>query len=196
MWEKGGLGRLATGISVRTYLSETARLGEKGSPTQAKFAVFGLPMAAANVPDDRALLADLGRMRTGEARALGRAFASFGKSKEFTGALVAALRAIPLPGEGLKRYGIYLARLGAEAFILGLSVTGDKRFHVGFIDHPNRLHDSLSPSHQEYFLHFAIRRLLGVSSSASTADAHGRVLVRGTALFSALQAELAGSSDL
>jgi hypothetical protein len=191
VWENGGLGQLLGPDSLRTHFSEIGRLGEKDSQTQARFAVFSLPMAAAKLPDDRALLADLGTMNTNEARALGRAFAVFGKPKQFTEALLAAFRAIPLPGEGLKRYGIYLARLGAEAFILGLNVTGDKRFHVGFVDHPSRLNDSPSLSHREYFLHFAIRRLLAVSSSASTADAHVRVLVHGTALFSALQAELA-----
>ncbi len=191
VWENGGLGRLWTAVSRRAYLSETGRLGEKISPAPAKFTVFDLPTTAPRLVGDRALLADLGRMRTDEARALGRAFAAFGRPDQFTEALLAALRAIPLPGEGLKRYEIYLARLGAEAFILGVSVTGDKRFHVGFVDHPSRLHDSPSLSHREYFLHFAIRRLLVASSSASTADAHGGVLVRGAALFSALQAELA-----
>jgi hypothetical protein len=191
VWENGGLGQLLSPKSLGTHFSEIGRLGEKGSQTQARFAVFSLPMAAAKAPDDRTLLADLGRMNTHEARALLRAFSAFGKPKQFTEALLAALRAIPLPGEGLKIYGIYLARLGAEAFILGLNITGDKKFHIGFVDHPSRLQDSPSLSHREYFLHFAIRRLLSVSSSASTADAHGRVLVQATALFSAIQAELA-----
>jgi hypothetical protein len=153
--------------------------------------VFKLPKAAAKAPDDQTLLAELGKIKTHEARALARAFSSFGKPKQFTETLRMALRAIPLPGEGLKRYEIYLARLGAEAFILGLSVIGDKLLPVGFVDHPNRLHDALTPSHQEYFLHFAIRRLLAASSSASEPDEHRKVLVRGTALFAALQSELA-----
>jgi hypothetical protein len=153
--------------------------------------VFKLPKDAEKVPSDRALLSELGKIKTNEARALVRAFLSFGKPKQFKESLLTALRAMPLPGEGLKRYEIYLARLGAEAFILGLSVTGDKRFQVGFVDHPSRLQDALTPAHQEYFLHFAIRRLLAASSSASAPDTHRKLLVRGTALFAALHSELA-----
>ncbi len=186
-----GLGRLWAGILRRTERWEIGGLGEKGSPTQTKFTVFSLPNGVEKVPDDKALLSELGKMKTNEARALARAFAVFGKPKQFTEALLTALQAIPLPGEGLNKYWIYLARLGAEAFILGLNVTGDKRFHVGFVDHPSRLYDSPSLSHREYFLHFAIRQLLTVSSSASMADAHSTMLVRGGALFFALQAELA-----
>lgn len=171
------------GGSNSSYVWENEGLGQ--------FRVFDLPEAAGNVPNDRALLAELGKIKTNEARVLSRAFSSFGKPKQFEDKLLTALRAIPLPGEGLKRYEVYLARLGAEAFILGISVTGDKRFHVGFVDHPSRLHDSLTASYQKYFLHFAIGRLLAASSSASAPDAHRKALVCGTALFSAIQSELA-----
>jgi hypothetical protein len=185
------LGRSWARILRRTERWEMGGLGEKGSPTQTKFAVFSLPRMADKVPDDKTLLTELGKMKTTEARALARAFASFGKPKQFTEALIATLQAIPLPGEGLKRYAIYLARIGAEAFILRLNVTGDKRSHVGFVDHPSRLYDSFNLTHREYFLHFAIRRLLVDSSSASTPEAHGRVLALSMALFSAVQSELA-----
>jgi len=191
LWGNRGLGQILADISLRTRLSRTGQLGDKLAPTPGKFAAFNLPKAAAKVPGERALLSELGKIGTNEARALVQAFLSFGKPKQFEESLLTALRAMPLPGEGLKRYEIYLARLGAEAFILGLSVTGDKRFHVGFVDHPNRLQDALTPSHQEYFLHFAIRRLLATSSSASAPGVHRIVLVRATALFAALQSELA-----
>ena len=180
--------RLSIDISDPTGTWETGRLG---SPSQAKFQVFSLPKASEKVPTDRALLAELTKMKTNEARALGRAFAALGKPRQFAEALRAALEAVPLPGEDLNKYAIYLARLGAEAFMSGLSVTGDKRFHVGFVDHPSRLYDSPSPAHRHYFVHFAIRRLLAGSSVASTSDRHGQVLVRGAALFFALQTELA-----
>jgi hypothetical protein len=174
---------LGHGENTRTYGWAAEGLG--------RFVVFNLPKAGVKVPDDQALRVELGKIKTNEARALGRVFLAFGKPKQFEETLLTALRALPLPGEGLKRYEVYLARLGAEAFILGLSVTGDKRFHVGFVDHPNRLRDSLSLSHQEYFLHFAIRRLLAASSPALAPDAQRNMLARGAALFSALQSELA-----
>lgn len=177
-------GFVGRGGSGSTYVWADEGLGQ--APV-----VFKLPKDTEKVPSDRALLSELGKIKTNEAGALVRAFSSFGKPKQFTETLPAALRAIPLPGEGLTRYETYLARLGAEAFILGLSVTGDKRFHVGFVDHPSRLHDALTPSYQEYFLHFAIRRLLAASSSASAPDTHRKLLVHGIALFSALQSELA-----
>ena len=71
VWENGGVGQLRNDNSRRTRLSEIVRLGERVSPIQAKFAVFSLPMATAKVPDDRALIAELGKIKTNEARALG-----------------------------------------------------------------------------------------------------------------------------
>jgi hypothetical protein len=188
LWGSEGRRRLSADISHPTGSWETGRLG---SPSQAKFQVFSLPKASEKVATDKALLAELTKMKTNQARALARAISALGKPRQFAEALRAALEAVPLPGEGLNKYAIYLARLGAEAFILGYNVTGDKRFHVGFVDHPSRLYDSPSSSHREYFLHFAIRRLLADASLASTADAHARALVRGAALFFALQTELA-----
>ena len=156
-----------------------------------RFAVFSLPKAATKVPNDQTLLAELGKIKTDVAKALGRAFSFFGKPKQFEESLLTALRAVPLPGEDLKRYEIYLARLGAEAFILGISVGGNKRFQIGFVDHPSRLQDSLTSLSRKFFYHFAIRRLLITSSSASTSEAHRRVLDRGAALFATLHSELA-----
>ena len=177
-------------------VSKSGIFGEIGAPTPANFSVYKLPEETTKIPSDRALLAALRAIRTNEARALVSGFLAFGKRREFEQRLLTALKEMRLPGEKPNKYEIYLARLGAEAFLLGVTVSGDKRFHIGFVDHPSRLINALTQSYQQHFLHFAIRRLLAISLSAIEADTHRKVLLYATALFTKLQSELAKQHPL
>jgi hypothetical protein len=152
--------------------------------------VFILPKGAPATPTDGNLSQDLAKIKTKESLALQKAFASIGKP-HFKETLIAALGAAPWEGEqDSSRYQMFLARLGAEAFIQDIAVPEENRVKVGFVNHPANISDTGSPSQRVFFLHFGIRRLLQLSLSASTSDQHRQLLVRATMMFSALQSEL------
>src|SRR5262249_24789685 len=74
---------------------------------------------------------------------------------------------------------------------LDIGVDGEKRFHIGFIDHPTHLDQALSSSSKEYFIQFAVKRLLEISAASSTPDTHRTQMEHAVALFRVFQAELA-----
>jgi hypothetical protein len=152
--------------------------------------LFSLPKDSLKTPDDGSLRTGLQKMGTKEARAVERALNFVGNRTEFEKALVEALKAVPLAGEGLNKFQVHLARLGAEAFTLDIGIDGQKRFHIGFVDHPAHLDQALSSSSKEYFLQFALKRLLDISATASTPETHKRQMEHAVALFRVFQSEL------
>jgi hypothetical protein len=150
-----------------------------------------LPQATATVPTDAVLLDQLRKINTPTANAFVEAYQAFGKKDEFAGKLEAALIAVDLPGDPhgtLRPFLIHLARLGAEAFTLHLSVDTDKAFQIGFIDHPDHLMRGQAPQ-QEQFLYFAVRRLVELSSSRPTPEARRGQMDNAIVLFAFFHAE-------
>lgn len=153
--------------------------------------VFTLPKATPAIPDDRTLLTELQTINTKEARALGQAFLSLGKPQQFKEALLTALESLPSQDK-LVKYEIYLARLGAEAFILDIDIPSAIAPLKSFVAHTKHLYE-LTSTNQARYLHFSMRRLLAISLLPSTPDIDRRQMDRANTLFRVFQAELATS---
>ncbi|MGC4092999.1 MAG: hypothetical protein QM756_34955 [Polyangiaceae bacterium] len=138
---------------------------------------------------DAVLVASLKKLKTRAAHLL--ELALLAKPEDFEKKLVAALTGTPWSSEkGSVALQRVLARLGAQAFVLGVDVPEANRVQVGFVNHPSRLTDSPSPGGRIDFLHYACERLRQRSFKASTVAEHERQLLCAVALFAWFQREL------
>ena len=151
---------------------------------------LALPPTAPKLPTDAAMRAKLQAMKTPEARALDAAFASFGDFSKFVSRLPAALKAVsPELAVPAAKYLVYLARLGAEAFIYDAPrMEVDNRYQV-WLDYP-ATNEPLDPQLLENFLHFAVRRLYQIALVAVKPGTHRRQIDRAAALFRFFQQQL------
>lgn len=128
---------------------------------------------------------------TKQARALGLAFDSFGDFPKFVNRLPATLGEVYEPLKALEqKYVVYVARLGAEAFVFDAPrIEEDNRF-LPWVDYPD-VNRRLDPTVLPSFIHFSMRRLRQLSRIATRPETHRRQIGRAHALFRFFQAELA-----
>ena len=192
-------------VSIPAYLRMVARLcGEAAGEgetevtseraggageTEAAFEqeVLDPPTVPSRAPTDAQLKAQLSQIGTKVATAVAQAFAAFDKPA-FLEKLNTALSSVGLPTDaGFKPFAIHLARLGAEAFVTGIS----GRVRPGYTDDPNHLTDFAEISQQEAFLFYALKRLREFAlTPGGPMSRHSDQMDRAITLFKIVQGEL------
>lgn len=166
-------------------------LAQPGTPLFEAEDAYARPKDWPKLESDTKLRLDLKKLKTRAARGLEDALEAVSKPETFERKLSAALGLTPWASEkGSTQLQVVLARLGAEAFILGTQVPEANRIQVGFVNHPERLLDTGSLAQRVYFLHFTCERLRGAASKISVPAEHERHLGHAATLFRWFQGEL------
>jgi hypothetical protein len=179
--------REAAGEGETALASEIA--GEAGE-TEPKFEgqILDPPTVPPRVPtDDAQIRQQLRHIGTRTSTAVDQAIAAV-DSPAFLARLNTALSSVGLPTDAsFKPFAIYLARLGAEAFVTGIH----GRVRPGYTDDPNHLTDFVEASQQEAFLYYALQRLLRFAlTPGGSSSRHSDQMERAIALFKVVQGEL------
>jgi hypothetical protein len=185
-------------VAPEAYEDETEAAGETDEIfPELEEQILVLPSGLPGLPNDATLRGQLQAMGTAEARALDATFAAIGDPAKFSVRLPPALNATfeSLSGGPRQKFRIYVARLGAEAFILNTPLEPASRYD-NFVDHPDRLGNALTGADRQNFVHFAMRRLHQISPIVVKPPTHRRQMSRAAAMFRLFQSELARFAPL
>jgi hypothetical protein len=132
--------------------------------------IAAMPGAASNAPKDADLFKELKALALPETPLLLASYEAFGKTTLFEARLLEVLRALPFENVD-DRLWIHLARLGAEAYVLDIEITGlsrglSKVNVLGFISSI----DDLPGRRPEMWSQFVMRRLVERSEVELTGD--------------------------
>lgn len=146
-----------------------------------------LPADASLLPSDGEIVTSLRALRTPTANAIVKAFGAFGDAITFEQDLRAALIAIGNPVD--QRLALAITRLSAEAYLLDIHLFNDQLdAPQGYID---RL-DQLELTQSARFLHFAVRRLIELSSAQLSEEMQREQVDRSLELLDHMASELEG----